>query len=296
MFVAAFLTLGLCARAELFQVKMTLRVKVVNVSTGNLSNVTVTATNVIEACGEDPEFAVLVLDSDAPGAISIVDSETGDVLCDFAADTTTDRICAINGIGTKFYCQAFVDLFDGTGGAASAVGPIDRRVDSATGNVIRYNWNAKIQGNLDAETFGLPAVSVDQTSVPFYGTFSSLKRFIPTSVTPCVPPTATTSAASNVGVATATLNASVNPNGLSTSTSFEYGLTIAYGNSTSAQSAGSGASATTVSADLGGLLPSQTYHYRVNASSSCGDITGSDLTFTTSALTNSAATLSSLGR
>ena len=285
--VAAFLLLGLSAKAEQFVVKMTLRVKVVNASTGSLSNVTVTATNIVEACGEDPETATLVLDSEYPGAISIVDNETGDILCDFVADTVTDRNCAINGIGTKFNCQAFFDLFDGTGGAASAVGPIDRRVDSATGNVIRYNWTAKIQGNLDVATFGLPGVSA-----PFDGNFSSLKRFVPTSTTPCTSPTATTSAASNISTTSATVNGSVNPNGLSTQANFEYGLTTNYGTTTSAQSVGSGTSATSVTANLSGLVPSLTYHYRVTASSSCGTTDGTDVTFTTTALTNAVATSS----
>jgi len=284
--VAAFSLSAICANAELFVVKMTLRVKVVNASTGNLSNVTMTAANVIEACGEDPETSTLVLDSEDPGAMSIVDNEAGDILCDFVADTVTDRNCAINGIGSKFNCQAFFDLFDGTGGAASAVGPIDRRVDSATGNVIRYNWTAKIQGNLDVATFGLPGVSA-----PFDGNFSSLKRFI-TAPPPCSAPTATTGAATNVTTTSATVNGSVNPNGLSTQANFEYGLTTNYGTTTSAQSVGSGTSATSVTANLSGLVPSLTYHYRVTASSSCGTTDGTDVTFTTTALTNAVATSS----
>jgi hypothetical protein len=290
IFVAAFSTLGLCAKAELFQMKMTLKVKVVNASTGNLSNVTMTAANVIEACGEDPTTATLVLDSENPGAMSIVDNETGDILCDFAADTVTDRQCAINGIGTAFYCQALFELFEGTGGAASAIGSIDRRIDSATGDVIRYNWTAKIQGNLDVTTFNLPG-----TSAPFQGSFSTLKRFIPTSPSPCSPPSAATTAASNVATTSATINGTVNPNGLATSVSFEYGLTQAYGNTTSTQSFSGGTGSTNVTVNLSGLLPNSTYHYRVNASSTCGSVSGTDLTFTTTALTNIVVT-SSLSR
>ena len=105
--LAAVSLFGLCANAELFVVKMTLRVKVVNASTGNLSNVTITAANVIEACGEDPDTSTLVLNSDAPGTdtdplavMTIVDNETGDMLVDFATETDTGSTCAINGIGT----------------------------------------------------------------------------------------------------------------------------------------------------------------------------------------------------
>jgi hypothetical protein len=287
MFAAVFSALGLCANAELFVIKMKLTVRVVDPSSGNLSNVTITATNIVEAAGEDPATATLVLDSEAPGAMSIYDNETGDFLADFVADTTSDRSTAVSAFGTKQYCHAFLDFFDGTGGAGSAVGPIDRRIDSASGLVTRYNWNAKIQGNLDTETFGLPG-----TSAPFYGTFSSLKRFVATTAPPCSAPTAITTAASDIGITTATLHATVNPNGRATQAGFQYGLTPTYGNSTSSQSVGSGTSDTGATANLTELLPGQTYHYRVTASSTCGSVLGSDMTFTTSTLTNSLATSS----
>jgi hypothetical protein len=287
--VTAFALAGLCARAELFQVKMTLKVRVVDPTSGNLSNVTFTATNIVEAVGEDPASATLVLDSEEFGSMLIVDNESGDTLESFASEAITGNACAINALGNKFYCQAFLDLFGGT--AASATGSIDRRVDTATSQILRYNWRAKIQGNLDAATYSLPSVSVNQTSVPFEGNFTTLKRFVPTGNS-CTAPTVTTGAASSVGSTTATLAATVNPNGLNTSYAFQYGLTIAYGNTTSSQSAGSGTSGTSVTANLTGLIPSQTYHYRVTASSSCGTVNGTDMTFTTSALTNAVATAS----
>jgi hypothetical protein len=286
IFIAAFSLSAICAEAELFVVKMNLRVKIVDGATDNLSVVTLTATNIIEAAGEDPTTTTLVLDSDNFGSILIVDNETGETLEDFASESTTGAACAINTIGTKQYCQAFLDLLGGT--TASAVGPLDRRTDSATDSVLRYNWSAKIQGNLDAATYNLPSVSVSEPNVPFEGKFTSLKRFVP-SGTPCTDPAATTGPAGNVGATTATVSASVNPNGLSTAVSFQYGLTIAYENSTSTQSAGSGTT-TNVTAVISPLLPSQTYHYRVTASSSCGTVNGSDMTFTTT--TNTLATSS----
>ena len=57
--------------------------------------------------------------------------------------------------------------------------------------------------------------------------------------------------------------------------------TTAYGNATSTQSAGSGTSDVAVTANLTGLAPSTTYHYRIVATNSAGTSFGSDETFIT---------------
>lgn len=97
-------------------------------------------------------------------------------------------------------------------------------------------------------------------------------------------PTATTNAATNVGTTTATLNATVNANGASTTVTFQYGLDTNYGSSvTATQSPVTGSSNTAVSANLTGLSPGTTYHYRVVATNSGGTTNGADQTFTTTA-------------
>jgi hypothetical protein len=73
----------------------------------------------------------------------------------------------------------------------------------------------------------------------------------------------------------------VNPNGASTTYYFEYGMTTSYGSKTSSLSAGSGTSATNVSATLTGLTGSALYHYRIVATNSGGISQTGDLTFTT---------------
>ncbi len=99
-----------------------------------------------------------------------------------------------------------------------------------------------------------------------------------------IPPSATTNAATNLSSTSATLNGSVNPNSLSTTVKFEYGTTQSYGNEiTAIQSPVSGSSAVSVSAELTGLAPNTTYHFRVVATNSAGTTNGSDQTFTTSA-------------
>ena len=73
----------------------------------------------------------------------------------------------------------------------------------------------------------------------------------------------------------ATLNGTVNANGLSTTVTFEYGTTTSYGSTVTAnQSPVTGNSITNVSADISGLTPCTTYHFRVKAENSEGTVYG----------------------
>jgi len=92
-------------------------------------------------------------------------------------------------------------------------------------------------------------------------------------------PTIVTLPATSVTLATATLNGTVNPNGLVTSYHFEYGTSVSYGNSTTTGAAGSGTSAVNISADLTGLIPGTTYHFRAVGVNTDGTTNGQDLTF-----------------
>jgi hypothetical protein len=95
-----------------------------------------------------------------------------------------------------------------------------------------------------------------------------------------LPPSVVTGAASNVYSGTATLNGTVNPNELSTTSYFEYGVTDTYGQSTTVQDVGS-AGAVSLEAEISGLSPETTYHYRIVANSQAGTSDGSDQIFTT---------------
>ena len=82
----------------------------------------------------------------------------------------------------------------------------------------------------------------------------------------------------------ATLNGSVNANTATTTVSFNWGLTVAYGNTIAATPATvSGTTTTPVLANLTGLLPSTTYHFRATGTNAAGTVNGADLTFTTAA-------------
>jgi hypothetical protein len=94
-------------------------------------------------------------------------------------------------------------------------------------------------------------------------------------------PGASTGAATKVTATTATLNGVVNPNKEDTTFVFEYGTTTAYGTATAAQPAVSGNAGKDVSADITGLTPGTTYHFRLVATNPSGTDQGNDATFTT---------------
>ena len=97
-------------------------------------------------------------------------------------------------------------------------------------------------------------------------------------------PSTVTGAASTVTATTAALAATVNPSGVQTAYRFEYGTTTGYGSQTSPVAAGAGTAAVPASAQLTGLSPLTTYHFRIVATRSGQAIaTGADHTFTTAA-------------
>ncbi len=104
-----------------------------------------------------------------------------------------------------------------------------------------------------------------------------------------VPPVVQTGSAQSVAVGTATLTGSVDPKSRSTTWWFEYGTSTGYGSKTSAQSAGSGSAAKSVSAALKGLANGTVYHFRLVAKSDAGTTNGADATFQTAGVTLAAA-------
>jgi hypothetical protein len=101
--------------------------------------------------------------------------------------------------------------------------------------------------------------------------------------TPPHPPAVVTEKASSVTPTTATLNASVNPNGANvTDCHFEYGTSVGYGTSVACASPpGAGESEVAVSAPVGSLSESTTYHFRIVATNGLGTTYGADKAFRT---------------
>lgn len=95
-------------------------------------------------------------------------------------------------------------------------------------------------------------------------------------------PVITTFAATDITATGATLNGTVDANYLSTAVSFEYGLDNTYGSSAAATPATvTGHAGTPVSAAIGSLAFSTTYHYRAVGVNGAGTFYGDDMTFTT---------------
>lgn len=100
-------------------------------------------------------------------------------------------------------------------------------------------------------------------------------------------PSATTSAATSINASGAVLNGAINPNGANAtfpvSYYFEYGPTIAYGNTTTVITGQTGSSSIPTTATLTGLVSNTLYHFRMVATNADNTTNGTDLTFTTSA-------------
>jgi hypothetical protein len=94
-------------------------------------------------------------------------------------------------------------------------------------------------------------------------------------------PVAITGGAANVGQSTVTLNGVVNPKEAETTYFFQYGTTSLYGAQTPTVSAGSGDRRVRVAANVAGLAPATTYHYRLVARNGKGLTKGRDRTFRT---------------
>jgi phosphodiesterase/alkaline phosphatase D-like protein len=97
------------------------------------------------------------------------------------------------------------------------------------------------------------------------------------------PPTVVTGSSSSITPKAEALAGTVTPNGAATTYDFQYGTTTGYGSQTATRYAGAGSNAVSVSARIAGLVPGQSYHYRLVARSSSGTTNGDDATFTTAA-------------
>jgi hypothetical protein len=95
------------------------------------------------------------------------------------------------------------------------------------------------------------------------------------------PPGAVTDDPTDVSGSGAVLHGTVTPNAPATY-HFDYGATASYGSSTPDAALPGAATASQVSAAIGGLAPGTTYHVRIVAGNLDGSSTGADRTFTTS--------------
>ncbi len=108
-------------------------------------------------------------------------------------------------------------------------------------------------------------------------------------------PTTTTGNAIDVDRQVATLEGTVNPNSGGTLAQFQYGFTTDYEFATPVQNIGNGTIAVPIEADLSGLTPGRTYHYRLVGTNDLGSGPGVDRTFTTPFVAPAATTEAATG-
>ena len=96
-------------------------------------------------------------------------------------------------------------------------------------------------------------------------------------------PTVTTGDASSITDTTAHLDGTINPDGVDASYQYEYGTDTSYGSFAPASpvDVGAGTSDVAAPADLAGLSPGTTYHFRLTGTNVNGTNNGDDHTFTT---------------
>jgi DNA-binding beta-propeller fold protein YncE len=124
-------------------------------------------------------------------------------------------------------------------------------------------------------------IAVDPTDTEVYVADASADTIY--AFTPAVLPDASTEAPTNITTTSGTINGSVNPDGIASTYQFEYGPTTAYGSVTPSTPGIVGSDSTThyLTADLTGLEPSATYHYRIAATNASGTNYGADQTLNT---------------
>ncbi|HMJ33329.1 MAG TPA: hypothetical protein VK501_05375 [Baekduia sp.] len=110
----------------------------------------------------------------------------------------------------------------------------------------------------------------------------ALALTLPAAAQAATAPAVVTGGAANVVQQAARLTGTVNPNGDATTYQFQYGTTSAYGAVTPEQTIGA-TGRKTVTADISGLAPATTYHYRLIARNGTGLTKGRDRSFKTKA-------------
>ncbi|MFI5247260.1 MAG: FG-GAP-like repeat-containing protein, partial [Nitrospirales bacterium] len=177
-----------------------------------------------------------------------------------------------DGLHQASFGLPYTETFSASGGQAPYTFAV-------TGGVLPSSFTLSATGTISGTANFTAPTTFTVTATDAGGT--TVSRAYKISITGFPPPTIVTSGSSAVASTSASLNGTVNPNGFSTTAYFQWGSTTSYGTNTPNQSVGSGTSGVGVTANLTGLTPGTTYHYRVVASNLGGTTNGPDLILTT---------------
>ena len=150
---------------------------------------------------------------------------------------------------------------------------------SSNNTVMTYTPSSNLGGNT-LYAVRIESTAADSNGLAMHAPFES--RLTTGTNSGAARPSINSFSVSGITDTTAILSAAVTPNGAATTVSSQYGMTTSYGSTTTSQSIGSGNSPINVTANLTGLAPGTTYHYRVSASNTNGTTLGNNGTFTTS--------------
>jgi hypothetical protein len=207
-------------------------------------------------------LALLSSGAGAAGLLAAPTAITGPVSAVGAASATASGTVNPNGLATSWYFEY---------GTSTSYGK-----KTATKSVGSGTANAQVSGALT----GLSAGTTYHYRLVATNSAGAARGADGIFTTPTAP-VAVTGSATSITVSSATLNGSVDANGRATTWYFEYGTSTSYGSRTPAKSAGSGTTATRVSAAVSSLRPGRIYHYRLVATSDAGTSRGADRTFST---------------
>jgi sugar lactone lactonase YvrE len=215
----------------------------------------------------------------ASGDVYIVDNEHR-VVDEFNAAGTGKPLEELTGSETpqgSFTPYKVAVAASGEVYVSDAGGVVDR-FSSTGGYLSQFEGGATPQGSFDEPT----GLAVGPGGDVYVG--DDAHKVVDVFSEPVSVPAVTTGAATEVQETTATLTGSIDPSGGPEATcEFRYGTTTAYGSIAPCVPAGPFSSLTAVTAELTGLAPATTYHYRLEGTTADGTTPGTDEKLTTSA-------------
>ena len=236
--------------------------------------------NSLEAIAVNPSGDVYVVDGEHKVVDEFGPPGTGKSeptpLAELSGSTTPQAEFEPRRVSVAMNGEVYVD-----GGVPGLGGLVDR-FSSAGAYVSQFEGGATPQGQLEAggELVVTPSrqVYVEAGFFYFFGESYYVDRFSEPGLVPIV----TTGPVTEVEATTATVTGSIEPaTGIEASCEFRYGSGTEYGQSAKCVPPGPFSSLSGVTADLVGLEPATTYHYRLEGATSSGTTPGADETFTT---------------
>ena len=242
---------------------------------------------------------------DQNGHVWVVESDTGEVNEYDAAGTLLQTWVNPHGGGDDLAVDSdgnvYLQVFFGEVYRFSSTGTDDTLItDSATGIAVDPDDDHLYVNKRDLiseyDETGAPVIEfgsgrvANSVGVAVHGTTGNV--FVTNSIAPRVVnvfgplgtvPNVSVGPATEVTTASATVSGTINPDGLAATWQFEWGTDTDYGNVAPAApvEVGDGTADVPVTAELSGLAPGTTYHYRLKGTSAEGSNFSQDATFTT---------------